>query len=171
MVARCVPTRSCAALQMVQRALHENARISNGTGREWFCCTMRTLFLAAAIIACSAESPRTTATFAGPPLVTLPTESGKAVVAVRTSPSPLARGTTSIELTFEDTTGKPLDDMTLTVVPWMAAHAHGTSVVPVVTPQGGGRYVVTEVQLFMPGSWQLRIDTGTDRVAPILDVP
>lgn len=67
-----------------------------------------------------------------------------------------------------------MDGLAVSVVPWMAAHAHGTSVVPIVTPRGDGRYLVTEVALFMPGAWQLRTSFEgkiTDRVAPTVDVP
>jgi hypothetical protein len=103
--------------------------------------------------------------------MTVPTDSGRAMVEVRTAPSPLVRGTASVELTFKDNDGKPIDGLSLSVVPFMVSHAHGTSVVPIVTPEGGGRYLVGEVALFMPGTWQLRIDTGTDHVAPSLDVP
>ncbi len=34
---------------------------------------------------------------------------------------------------------------------------HGSSRVPVVIAEPSGRYVATDVVLFMPGEWQLRV--------------
>jgi hypothetical protein len=56
----------------------------------------------------------------------------------------------------------------------MASHGHGASVVPSVSVESGGRYVVTDVDLFMPGQWTLRTTiegAATDHVALAIDVP
>ena len=39
----------------------------------------------------------------------------------------------------------------------LATMGHGASVRPSVTAQGGGRYVVANVDFSMPGQWQLRL--------------
>ena len=108
------------------------------------------------------------------PITIVTTESGTMTVEVRTQPSPLIRGTSDIELRVTDAANQPVDGLQVTVVPWMVSHAHGTSVTPIVTPQGDGRYLAERVSLFMPGTWQLRTTfegTVTDRATPSLDVP
>lgn len=78
-------------------------------------------------------------------------------VAVRTAPDqPPQRGTCAVELRVDDKDGAPVDGLDVTVVPWMPAHGHGASVSPTVTAKGGGRYVASDVNLFMAGQWQLR---------------
>jgi hypothetical protein len=59
-----------------------------------------------------------------------------------------------------DSNGMPVDGLDLSVQPWMVEMAHGTSLVPTVTAKGQGVYVLTNVDLFMEGNWQLR--TGVD---------
>lgn len=90
-------------------------------------------------------------------------------VEVRTAPvQPPVRGTLSVQLDVRDPQGAPCDGLAVDVVPWMPTHAHGTSVDPVVSARGGGIYDVDDVDLFMSGSWQLRIaltgDAGTGHV-------
>jgi hypothetical protein len=56
----------------------------------------------------------------------------------------------------------------------MDAMGHGASVKTAVTPKGGGRYLVANVSMFMPGTWTLRTTfTGPvdDHAAPLVDVP
>lgn len=95
---------------------------------------------------------------------------------VRTSPTqPPTHGVLSVELTLRDAaSGAPLDGLTVDVQPWMTAMGHGSSVKPTVTGGGAGHYVATNVNLFMPGRWELRTTvTGAveDTLAPVLDVP
>jgi hypothetical protein len=79
-------------------------------------------------------------------------------VELRTSPAqPPERGVLSVELRVKDANGAPKDGLTLDVVPWMPAHGHGSSVIPVVTAEGDGVYRVDRLQLAMPGTWQLRL--------------
>ncbi len=42
---------------------------------------------------------------------------------------------------------------------------HGGAGVPVITPEGEGKYLVTELGLFMPGHWQLRTTVS----GPVMD--
>ena len=103
------------------------------------------------------------------------TESGALHVEVHTSPEPPVRGTNSVELTVTRTSdGTPVDGLSIDVDPWMAAMNHGTSAKPTVTPEGGGKYFVSAVYLYMPGLWQLHTTISgpmTDRVAPALEIP
>jgi hypothetical protein len=93
---------------------------------------------------------------------------------MRTWPQPPAMGTNALELTVTDAAdGTPRDDLVVAVSPWMPAMNHGSSSIPTVTPQGHGKYLVTEVYLFMPGLWQLRTSFSggvTDHVAPAVEI-
>ena len=98
-------------------------------------------------------------------------DSGKLVADVFASP---VRGVNTMRLHVTDTGGHPVDGLGLSVTPWMPSHAHGTSVIPIVTATGNGNYVVSELDLFMPGRWQIRVSVmtpSTDAFVPVLDVP
>jgi hypothetical protein len=89
---------------------------------------------------------------------------------VRTGPDqPPTRGLSTVELDITDAnSGDAKDGLELTIVPWMPAMGHGTSVKPVVAADGGGHYTVSNVNLYMGGAWDLRIaiangpDAGDD---------
>ena len=82
------------------------------------------------------------------------------------------RGNHDVQLVITDPTGAAVDDLDLTVVPWMPAMGHGTSITPVVTPMGDGTYAIDRVDLFMPGLWELRttFHQPDDYAAPSLQV-
>jgi YtkA-like len=96
-------------------------------------------------------------------------------VVVRTSPQPPTRGTVAVEMTVTQISdATPVDSLALQVRPWMPAHDHGSSIAPTVAAQGRGKYLVTNVDLFMPGHWELQTNfsgPATDYVAPAFDVP
>jgi len=94
---------------------------------------------------------------------------------VWTSPDqPPIRGVIEAKLQITDAkSGDMVDGLNLTVVPEMPAMGHGTSVVPTVVAEGGGIYVVSNVDVFMPGTWILLTTiqgTMTDKVSISLDV-
>ena len=75
----------------------------------------------------------------------------------------------SVEYRITNADGQPVDGLVLSVVPWMPDMGHGASIEPMVSAVGGGRYVISNVELFMPGRWELRTSiTGPseDRAAP-----
>lgn len=123
----------------------------------------------------SAANPTGTATFASQPLVVVTSASGALTIEVRTAPQPAARGANTVELTVKNSAdGLPRDGLGVSMVPWMPAMNHGTSAVPVITPSGNGKYVVTQVELYMAGHWELQTSfsgTLTDNATPALDVP
>ena len=128
-------------------------------------------------IACSASegAGNADAGFPRSPYVSLVSDSGKLRIEIRTAPDqPPTRGTSSVEMrVVEVATETPVDGIAFTVVPWMPAHGHGSSVKPTVTAAGGGRYVLTNVDLFMPGRWELRTTFSggaNDSAAPAFDV-
>jgi hypothetical protein len=116
--------------------------------------------------ACSAAPVSETATTNAFPLDAYATASsdGRAYrVEVRTSPEqPPTRGELQIELRVTDASGAPADGLPVTVTPWMPAMGHGTSMTPTIKAEGNGAYRVEDVELFMPGTWQLRVALGSD---------
>ena len=97
--------------------------------------------------------------FAADPDQTLMSDSGTLQVAVRYWPRPPSVGEDAAELSFTDANGAPVTGIGLTVVPWMPAHGHGTSVNPTVMETTPGTFVASPLYLFMPGSWELRMTT------------
>ncbi len=110
----------------------------------------------------------------GAALFTLPTESGAWQAAIWTFPQPPAKGQSDVLYRVTDSAGGAVDDLTLTVVPWMPAHGHGTSIAPIVTSDRDGRYLATPVNLYMAGRWELHTtisrDTASDNVVFAIDV-
>jgi hypothetical protein len=107
--------------------------------------------------------------------MTATSDSGALRIDVRTSPQPPGRGSDDVEFTITNASdGKPRDDLSVAVTPWMPAMNHGSSAIPTVTAEGGGRYLVTGVYLFMPGRWELRTSFSgptNDHAAPAFDIP
>jgi hypothetical protein len=101
-------------------------------------------------------------------------ETGELSVEVRTAPQqPLDRGVAGVLYTITGRDRAPVDGLELVVVPWMPAMAHGTSLRPTVLTQPGGRYVIGNLGLFMPGAWQLGTSVSgarEDRVSPTIEV-
>ena len=132
--------------------------------------------VAIVLCACSGGAPPSSGSFPEAALTTVMSEGASFRVEVRTAPEqPLVVGLDSVELTVTDAvTGAPVDGLSVEMTPWMPSMGHGTSVVPILDAQGHGRYVFTNVSLFMPGEWQLRTTFSgaiDDRVAPVFDVP
>ncbi|MFO0591026.1 MAG: FixH family protein [Polyangiaceae bacterium] len=110
---------------------------------------------------CGGESDSTGAdSFPSAAFATVNGDAGKLVIEVRTAPTqPPGRGLTDVELRVATPAGAPVDGLELTALPWMPDMGHGASVKPSVAPDGDGRYLVTNVEMFMPGRWELRLQT------------
>jgi hypothetical protein len=125
------------------------------------------IVLAIALCACGAA--KKSATFPAAALATV--SSADLSVALRTGPEqPPVRGGVDAELTLTDASGAPEDGLTLSVTPWMPEMGHGASVVPAVAAEGDGKYLVTNLDLFMPGTWELRVSAGSDNLVLNFDV-
>jgi hypothetical protein len=116
----------------------------------------------AANAACGVDpiQPPENPTFAADPDQTIVSDSGSLTIAVRFSPDPPTLGSDAAQLTVTDASGASLSGLGLTVVPWMPAHGHGTSVDPSVTETAPGVFLASPIYLFMPGSWELRMTTS-----------
>jgi hypothetical protein len=138
---------------------------------KWMGCVLALACLAA----CSSSGEDGANSFAPEPYTTVTSDTGKLRVEVRTAPDqPPSRGALRAQLVVvDDVTGTPRGDVSVSVLPWMAAMGHGTSVTPTVTPRGDGTYELSDLMLFMPGRWELRLTISgavADSAAPILDV-
>jgi|HubBroStandDraft_6_1064221.scaffolds.fasta_scaffold757699_2 hypothetical protein len=115
----------------------------------------------------SASAP--SAEFPADAFSTTMTASGALRVEVRTSPQPPERGGIDAELTITDAvTGEPRDGLVLQIRPWMPVMNHG-AILATITPEGGGKYLATEVDLYMAGLWELQTTISgpvSDHVAP-----
>ena len=114
------------------------------------------------------------ASFPEEALATVQSQSGAFIVEVRTAPDqPPIREATSVEYRIRDASSAPVEGLKLTVLPWMPEMGHGASITPTVTDEGGGRYVVSDVQWVMPGDWELRtsIGPGQDSATPSFQIP
>jgi hypothetical protein len=149
-------------------------------------CARATIALPACVLlACTSAPPPSG--FPAEPAQTLTSDQKDLIVEVRTSPEPATRGDQSVEYTITETaSGAPVTGLRIDVVPWMPIMNHGTSIVPSVSETGPGVYVISNVDLFMTGEWQLRStitaavpapDAGdggaalTDHVGPIFQIP
>jgi hypothetical protein len=73
------------------------------------------------------------------------------------TPAPPLKGNNSWSVKILDGSGAAVTGATMTAVPFMPDHGHGTQVTPVVTPDGDS-YTVAPLYLFMPGLWQVTLD-------------
>ncbi|MHB8419512.1 MAG: FixH family protein [Myxococcales bacterium] len=109
--------------------------------------------------ACGAPAPPVPdggCTFPAQPLLTVQSDAGALWIAARSCPTqPPTRGLDQFEYLVTDASGAPQDGLALTVATFMPEMGHGASLVPTVTAEGDGRYLVGNVYLFMPGEWQL----------------
>jgi hypothetical protein len=135
------------------------------------------LALLAPLAACGSSAPvcNPDPTFSGPPLMTgLKSTSGNLNLNVSSDPdtSPLVRNCFAFQYVITDSSGQPVDGLTLSVEPWMVQMSHGSSLTPVVTPMGNGVYQLTSVYLYMEGEWQLQttISGSADTFTPTVQV-
>ncbi len=135
------------------------------------------VFCGAMALGCSGSADGTEAdtTFPTAAFSTVASTHGALSIEVRTAPTqPPSQGLNAVEYTILTTDGAPSEGLEVTVVPWMPDMGHGASVTPTVTPMGEGRYVVSDVELFMAGKWQLRTTIAgplEDSVTPTFQIP
>ena len=61
----------------------------------------------------------------------------------------------------------PAPECTLVVTPYMPEHMHGVPMPPSVTEKGNGRYELADINLTMPGLWELQFElTCPDTIEP-----
>ncbi|HVY25308.1 MAG TPA: FixH family protein [Polyangiaceae bacterium] len=85
----------------------------------------------------------------------------------KSDPAPPAKGDNTWQIQLVDAHGAPVNDATIDVVPFMPDHGHGTSIHPLVTPDGSGKgqYAISRINLWMPGLWQVTLHVAADGAA------
>jgi hypothetical protein len=79
------------------------------------------------------------------------------VAFVDASPAPPERGDNTWRVAISKD-GAPQDDVAIEVEPYMPDHMHGSSIAAHVMPTDvAGEYVITPVNMFMPGLWQVTL--------------
>ena len=112
-----------------------------------------------------------TATFPADVFETVSSTSGQLQIDVRWWPPTPVKGQNAAQLTFHRTDGVSVDGVQASVLPWMPAHGHGTSIQPQSTIAAPGVVVASPIYLYMPGQWQLRITiSGADDDAAVATV-
>ena len=88
------------------------------------------------------------------------------VKAMESTPAPPAKLNNAMTFQVVDAAGLAVDGASVSVVPFMPDHGHGSSVKPTVTPKGGGLYEVTNLYYPMPGLWRVTVTVQLPNVAP-----
>ena len=97
--------------------------------------------------------------------------SGRLRVEVLASATPLRRGVQRFHIRVtEAATGRAVPGVELAVLPWMPSMGHGIDGNPRITVLGPGDFEVSDLDLFMPGAWELRL-TLTGKVDDKAVVP
>ena len=127
-------------------------------------------------VGCSDSGAADTGTFADTPAAVVTTDAGSFRIAMQSAPDAVpSRGVNTLRLVVTRISdGAPASGLVLDVVPWMPAMGHGASVKPTVEVGAEpGSYTVRNVNLFMPGLWEIRTTitgSSSDHVAPKFDV-
>lgn len=82
---------------------------------------------------------------------------GYEFVLVESVPAPPAKNDNTWTVELRDGAGATVDGATMTAVPFMPDHGHGTPITAEVTAQGSGRYQIAPVNLWMPGLWETTV--------------
>lgn len=88
---------------------------------------------------------------------------------VRTAPQPPSRGVIPTLLTIR-CGAEPAPGLALHVTPWMPAMGHGASIEPTIVDRGNGDYLVDDLVLPMPGTWELRVSTSDGSEPTVLSL-
>jgi hypothetical protein len=133
--------------------------------------------VAAVLAGCGGSGSSDTGPVASEAASTVTTESGAYRVAVHSAPDAApTRGVNTLQMVVTRASdGTAVTGLELDVVPWMPAMGHGASVKPTVHAEATpGVFTVTNVNLFMPGLWEIRttISGGpaSDHVTPTFEI-
>jgi hypothetical protein len=78
---------------------------------------------------------------------------------LESTPAPPSKDDNDWLVEIVSPTDAPLDDLEVSAVPFMPDHGHGTPKRTKISPAGEpGRYLIEEVNLWMPGIWEVTIE-------------
>jgi hypothetical protein len=92
------------------------------------------------------------------------TEDGRYSVEMLVIGDTLKVGMNSLDLVVHDSNDHDVMGAEVEVTPWMPEMGHGVKEVPVVTDRGGGLYSAENVEISMPGMWQIRVKVNSEGV-------
>ena len=82
-------------------------------------------------------------------------------------PADPIRGDNRWTIAVQDAAGA-VDEVEITVRPWMPDHNHGTAVPTFITAMGAGQFELAPVNMFMAGLWEVHLDlTAGDRAETV----
>lgn len=134
------------------------------------------LALAGSPCACSSAGASEPGAISDAAAAVVTSDGGGFTISVHSAPDAQpTRGVNTLRLVVTNAKdGTPASGLSLDVLPWMPAMGHGTSVKPTVAPgPDPGTFDVTNVNLFMPGLWEIRTTisgSASDHVAPKFDI-
>lgn len=121
------------------------------------------LVCAALAAGCGGDGVADPGTISAEPATTVTSDSGGYRISVHSAPDAVpTRGVNTLQMVVTRIRdGAPAAGLELDVVPWMPAMGHGASVKPTVSAEAKpGVFTVTNVNLFMPGLWEIRATIG-----------
>lgn len=85
--------------------------------------------------------------------------SGMKIVLVSSTPTPPSKGNNDWTIRVLDSSGNPLDGLTIDVLPFMPDHGHDSVIFPTIRPvtDSPGEYLLQPVRLWMPGYWEVTV--------------
>jgi hypothetical protein len=85
----------------------------------------------------------------------------------------LMAGTNSLDLIIHDRDDAGVLGADIRVIPWMPDMGHGVRERPSVVEKGGGLYSVENIDIMMPGRWQLTVEVKKDGLSDgaVFDFP
>lgn len=132
---------------------------------------------ASATSGCSSSGATDPGEVSETPAAVVTSESGGYRISMHTAPDAVpSRGVNTLRMNVTRISdGAPATGLALEVVPWMPAMGHGASVKPTIEPGSApGSYMVSNVNLFMPGLWEIRTTiagpSSSDHVAPQFEI-
>lgn len=101
------------------------------------------------------------------------TENGLYSVEMLVIGNELKIGANAVDVIVHDAMDHDVMGAEITVTPWMPEMGHGVKEVPSITERGGGLYSVENVEVSMPGLWELRVKVKKDdkEDAAVFDFP
>ncbi|MEJ2314372.1 MAG: FixH family protein [Nitrospirota bacterium] len=101
------------------------------------------------------------------------TENGLYSVEMLVLGGELSVGMNTLDIIVHDAKDSDVMGADITVTPWMPDMGHGVKEQPVITERGGGLYSVENVEISMPGLWELRVqvDRGGQEDVAVFSFP
>jgi hypothetical protein len=92
------------------------------------------------------------------------TEKGRYSVEMIIIGNELKTGMNAVDVIVHDEDDADVMSAEITVTPWMPEMGHGVKEVPKVFERGGGLYSIENVEISMPGLWELRLKIKKGKV-------